>query len=304
MRAKLCTNLTTALSLSLSPSRSCHLPLLTNLTLPPRHLKGPKPSPTRTLTTTSSLRKKGGKQDSKRTVSLNASKAQSQSHSSAVDAFDFSEYSAAIKRAHEHLRSELAKIKAGGRNTEEIEGLRVVLGKKGDGDGGGDVGKGKGEKLGGGGGGGGGGKGKAERQESVKLGDVANVVARGRNVGVMVGEKDHLKPVLSALASLASLSYTVSPTDPLTLTIAIPPVTAESRLAAKKHADKKGEEALFALREARGTQRKRHRSMELGKLVGPDELRRAEKEVERLNEGAAGVAKGMVEGCRRGLEGG
>lgn len=44
--------------------------------------------------------------------------------------------------------------------------------------------------------------------------------------------------------------------------------------------------------------------MELGKLVGPDELRRAEKEVERLNEGAVGVAKGMVEGCRRGLEGG
>lgn len=44
--------------------------------------------------------------------------------------------------------------------------------------------------------------------------------------------------------------------------------------------------------------------MELGRLVGPDELRRAEREVERVNEGAVGEARGMVEGCRRGLEGG
>ena len=84
----------------------------------------------------------------------------------------------------------------------------------------------------------------------------------------------------------------------------MPPVTAESRLAAKKQADRKGEEALFALREARGAQRKRHRSMELGRLVGPDGLRRAEKEVEKLNEGAVGAAKGMVGDCKRGLEGG
>lgn len=114
----------------------------------------------------------------------------------------------------------------------------------------------------------------------------------------------HVKPILSSLASVPSLTYTTSPTDPLTITIAIPPVTAESRLAAKKQADKKGEEALFALREARGAQRKRHRRMELGKLVVPDELRRAEREVERMNEGAVGEARGLVEGSRRGLEGG
>lgn len=116
--------------------------------------------------------------------------------------------------------------------------------------------------------------------------------------------EQHLKPILSALASLPSLSYTTSPTDPLTLTIAIPPVTAESRLAAKKVADKKGEEALFALKEARGAQKKKHRSMELGRLVVPDELRRAEKEMEKVNERAVGEAKGLVEGCRKGLEGG
>ncbi len=45
-------------------------------------------------------------------------------------------------------------------------------------------GKGKGEKVGVGV------KGKAERRESVKMGDVASVVARARNVGVLVGEKE------------------------------------------------------------------------------------------------------------------
>jgi hypothetical protein len=62
--------------------------------------------------------------------------------------------------------------------------------------------------------------------------------------------------------------------------------------------------ALFALRQARGAQRKRHRGLGLGRLVGPDELRRAEKEVERVNGEAVGEAKRAVEGCRRGLEGG
>ncbi len=46
-------------------------------------------------------------------------------------------------------------------------------------------GKGKGEKVGVGV------KGRAaERRESVKMGDVASVVARGRNVGVLVGDKE------------------------------------------------------------------------------------------------------------------
>lgn len=83
----------------------------------------------------------------------------------------------------------------------------------------------------------------------------------------------------------------------------MPPVTTESREEAKRQADRRGEEALFALREARAAQRKRHRRMGLGKLVGPDELFRAERERERINEGAVGEARGLVEGCRRGLGG-
>jgi len=58
------------------------------------------------------------------------------------------------------------------------------------------------------------------------------------------------------------------------------------------------------VREARGAQRKRLRGMGVGRVVGPDELRRAEREVERINGVAGGEVKRVVEGCRRGLEGG
>ena len=110
---------------------------------------------------------------------------------------------------------------------------------------------------------------------------------------------------MSALANSSdNLNPTSSPTDPLTITVPIPPTTKESREAAKALASKKGEEAMFALREARGAQRKRLRAMELGKQVGPDDLRRAEKEMEKLNEKAVQEGKKLVEGARKGLDGG
>lgn len=122
----------------------CNLP--TNRPLPHR------PHPLRTLTTTPPFSKKGGKQESKRTVPLNAEKTKG------LDPFDFSDLEAAVSRAHEHLKYDLSRIKAGGKDPEVIENVRVRLTK--------------GEK------------------QMVKLGDVASAVSRGRNVAVLVGEKD------------------------------------------------------------------------------------------------------------------
>lgn len=42
--------------------------------------------------------------------------------------------------------------------------------------------------------------------------------------------------------------------------------------------------------------------MELGKRVGPDKVRRAEKEMEGVNERAVADVKKVVEEKRRGLE--
>ena len=101
------------------------------------------------------------------------------------DARDFSAFQAEIDKASEHLKSELSKLKAGGLDLEAIEALRVNLGAgKGDAGTGPAGGKGRGK---------GDGKGKGE---VVKVGDVAQVVPRGRMVVIMVGEKDVSIPSL------------------------------------------------------------------------------------------------------------
>lgn len=77
---------------------------------------------------------------------------------SVEDPFDFSELSEAIQKAHTVLKDGLSKLRAGGRfNPEVVENLRVSL-EKGT-------------------------------KETVRLGDLAQCVPRGRVLNVMAGEK-------------------------------------------------------------------------------------------------------------------
>lgn len=63
----------------------------------------------------------------------------------------------------------------------------------------------------------------------------------------------------------------------------------------------KGESALFALREARGERRKHLRELKLARKVGPDMMRRAEKELEKVNEKGVAEVKKVVEAGRKAL---
>ncbi|KAK5006026.1 hypothetical protein LTR60_006086 [Cryomyces antarcticus] len=77
----------------------------------------------------------------------------------ADDPFDFSVLESDIAKVHERLQHELKKLRSGGRfNPEVLEALRVHLVKGG--------------------------------KESVRLGDVAQVIPKGRVVQLVVGEKD------------------------------------------------------------------------------------------------------------------
>lgn len=61
----------------------------------------------------------------------------------------------------------------------------------------------------------------------------------------------------------------------------------------------RGEAALAALREVRAAQKKKLRAMVLAKAVGPDEMFKAEKELEKVNEGGVGECRKCVEERRR-----
>ena len=123
--------------------------------------------------TTAPVRQKktGGKQSSKQ----NSSRAEQYvENSHSEDPGDFSALETEIRNIREGLREELKRIKAGGIDIEAVEHLRVKLKDRG----------------GGGAKGGRGSKPRSGSDEEVRLGDIAQVVPRGRVVVVMVGEKD------------------------------------------------------------------------------------------------------------------
>jgi len=288
----------------------------------------------RGLSTTSTLLKKGGgKQEQKRTVEINSAKS-----AGSDDAHDFSGFQHEIDKATDYLKSELSKLRAGGLDLEAIEALRVNLGTSGGAKGGGS--KKDGPRSGG--------KGKSD---TVKLGDVAQVVPRGRIVVIMVGEKEvkllfmhhcghwqshisirghalalenrsradskqHMKPISSALqsSSMNLQPQTPSPTAPtpinltsttqLEIHIPVPPTTTASRQSASAVATQKGEAALFALNQARSAEKKRLRALHLARKVGPDDLRRTEKEMEKLNKDSQAVMENFIRERKKTLEGG
>ena len=90
--------------------------------------------------------------------------------------------------------------------------------------------------------------------------------------------------------------------NPLEIHLPVPPTTAESRRQASVIAHERGEAALHALREARGAQKKRLRALELSRKAGPDSLRRAEKELEKLNHKAKEELERIVVDRQRMLE--
>jgi ribosome recycling factor len=79
------------------------------------------------------------------------------------DVFEFSSLQAKILKATEHFTHQLSQLRAGGRfNPEQLEDLRVQLKEKGEGG----------------------------KVSTPKLKDLAQVVAKGRNVSVICHEED------------------------------------------------------------------------------------------------------------------
>ncbi|KAL8848605.1 MAG: hypothetical protein Q9221_006379 [Calogaya cf. arnoldii] len=235
-------------------------------------------------TTPLHLKKQGGKGSSKNTVAVNASKTANDN----ADPTDFSALETEISKIIENLREGFRYIKAGGVNVGAVEDARVVLKAGGGVDGGGK---------------------KGAPKEVVRLRDVCQAVPRGRTLVLMVGEKEHIKPITSALSAPPLSLAPMTPSTPSAsssqqspeIHIPIPPTTGESRNAALKTVSTKGESALFALREARGAQKKRLRQLELGCKIGPDMARKAVRKLDQVNEDGVERIKKAVEEKKKAL---
>lgn len=147
----------------------------------------------------------------------------------------------------------------------------------------------------------GGGGGNSSSSSTVRVADLAQVVQRGRQLLIHIGDETHIKPVLNTLQGLGLPGALPVPGQKLQFTIAVPAPTAESR---KRVADEAGEaEAKSAanLRNARGECKKTLARLAKGNEILPDELREMEGKMEGLVRGGVGEFRGLVEGARKAI---
>ncbi|KAF2130502.1 ribosome recycling factor [Dothidotthia symphoricarpi CBS 119687] len=191
------------------------------------------------------------------------------------EAYDVSGLEIAILRAIEKLTHELGQLRGGSRmNPEIIEELKVQLG----------TGK--------------------EGKETVRLGDIAQVVPRGRMLNIVCGEEDHIKSITSAIASSPHSLTPLTPesVNPLTIQVPLPPPTGETRRAAVESAIKASERADKLIQTARQEHNKRLRKYELNKDVLPDDLQKAKKRMEEVIKKGHTEVKRITDGAKKVLE--
>jgi ribosome recycling factor len=84
-------------------------------------------------------------------------------------------------------------------------------------------------------------------------------------------------------------------TDPTTLVISVPPPTGESRQAALDSATKISNAALEQIRDARAGKNKKLRAMQIAKTVNPDQIQKAQKEMEQIVQRFSSDVKQILE---------
>lgn len=204
-----------------------------------------------------------------------------------IDPYDFSQLEAGIADAVAKLKDALTKTKDAGRvTTEMLEALPVVLNIKHPDQ---TMPKGKGESA---------------HHENTRLGDIASVVPKGgRMMQIFAAEEAHLKPLTSALmGSEHSLNPENDKNNPLLILVPVPPATAETRSQAAAEAKKCLDKASLDVRNARGDAQKRHRKMDLDKLVIKDELAKAHKLMEEIARKGQDEIKKVYENALKALQ--
>jgi ribosome recycling factor len=82
----------------------------------------------------------------------------------------------------------------------------------------------------------------------------------------------------------------------------VPPPTGESRQQALASASKSAEEALGRIREARGAHQKKLRAMQVSRSVRPDDLQKAQKQMEDVVKRGNDDVKKVLEDTKRVLD--
>lgn len=112
-----------------------------------------------------------------------------------------------------------------------------------------------------------------------------------------------IKPITSAIQA-SNLNLTPQPDaqNPLQLNLTLPTVTAESRKAAVSEAGRAEQNGTKGVREARQTHHKKLRAMSKVRTVRPDDLKRAESQMEKIVEKGLAEVKKIADAAKKALE--
>lgn len=189
--------------------------------------------------------------------------------------YDMGELESSILKAMEKLTHDLAQLRSGGRlNPEIVESLKVQLGTAGQG------------------------------KETVRLGDIAQVVPRGRVLNVICGDDTHIKPITTAIASSPHSLTPLAPeqANPLTVQVPLPPPTGDTRRDAIEAARKAAEKADAGIQRARQEHNKLIGKYKINKEVRPDDIQKAKKTMEEVVKKGHDEVKRIADGAKKVLE--
>ncbi|RPA89345.1 ribosome recycling factor [Choiromyces venosus 120613-1] len=185
--------------------------------------------------------------------------------------FDYSAHFASLEEhCNTHitkLKSDIVKLRAGGRNEPGVlEGLQVTLDKS--------------------------------TGATASLRDIAHVLARGRILVVSVYEAANVKHVIAAIQK-ADLNVQPMP-DPKNaqlINVPLPPPTKETRMQVAEMVGKAGDKTMNLLRLARQDS---HKLLKGLKKERPDDIRKADKQLEVVMKKVNAEAKKVVEDAKKG----
>ncbi|XPS92435.1 ribosome-recycling factor [Ascochyta lentis] len=191
------------------------------------------------------------------------------------DIYDMAELEASILKAIEKLTHNLGQLRSGGRlNPDIVENLKVQLGTAGQG------------------------------KETLRLGDIAQVVPRGRVLNIICGDDAHIKPVTTAIAASPHSLTPLAPeqNNPLTIQVPLPPPTGDTRRDAIEAAKKAAEKADAMVQRARQEHNKLVRKYEVNRDVRPDDVQKSKKRMEEVVKKGHDEVKRITDGAKKVLE--
>ncbi|CAZ84566.1 unnamed protein product [Tuber melanosporum] len=237
--------------------------------IPPQFLRPLTPLPhPKTFTTTAHPQKKAAAKSSKAHPYGDDNSAQGKTRDSPFDyAAHFESLEAQCSAHIDKLRTDIAKLRAGGRNDPAtLENIQVVLDRS--------------------------------TGASASLRDIAHVLPKGRSFVVSVYDAANVKYVIAAIQK-ADLNVQPMPDPKNTqlINVPLPPPTKETRSEIARMVGKAGERVMNYLRLARQDSHKLIKGL---KKERPDDIRKADKQLELVMKKINAEAKKVIDDGKKG----